>query len=169
VGQDVGREPGGLISLYGLVSEHCEAVEADLVFRGVDLRGLWTGALSWRRLKVLIDHLPPESATKTAIRELHGEEFFAGISDPSAPKLHGQWSRAEHLLATINDSVNDLSYLTLCLNIAKDKQRPERPARIPRPGVARPISNKPSDAALAFLAREREERRAHLTLVQDGA
>jgi hypothetical protein len=169
VGSGVGSEPGGLIGLYGLVNEHCEAVEADLAFRGVDLRGLWTGALSWRRLKVLIDHLPPESATKTEIRESHGEEFFAEIAESSGPAPHGQWSRAEHLLATITDSVNDLSYLTLCMSIAKDKQRPERPARIPRPGVSQPVSSKPSAAALAYLAREREERRAHLTLVSDGA
>jgi hypothetical protein len=170
VGHRCGREPGGLIGLYGLVSEHCEAVEADLAFRGIDLRGLWTGELSWRRLKVLIDHLPPESATKTAIRDAMGEDLLIALPvDDDAAINHGPWSRLETLVALVADTVNDLSYLTLSLALDQKAKRPDPPARVPRPGVQRrPSGNRPSPAALAFLAREREERRHHLSLVQDG-
>jgi hypothetical protein len=52
-----------------LLDEHGEEVEFDLQrYHQVELSDLWTGDLSWRRLGVLVKHLPAESATKTALR-----------------------------------------------------------------------------------------------------
>lgn len=170
MGQDDGGDPGGLIGLHVLLGKYSEDVEADLLWRGIDLRGLWTGELSWRRLKILIDHLPPESATKTAIREELGDDFLSAmVIDADVPAPHGPWSRLETLVATVADSVNDLAFITVSLAMGEKAKRPDPPARTPRPGVKRPVSNKPSAAALAFIAAEREQRRAHLSLVQDGA
>jgi hypothetical protein len=43
-------------------------IEADLQrFYAVPLTGVWTGQLSLRRLRVLLDHLPPDCATAYAI------------------------------------------------------------------------------------------------------
>ena len=169
MGRNRGDSPGGLIGLYGLLCNHCEAVEADLLLRGIDLRGLWTGALSWRRLKVIVDHLPPESATKTEIREALGEDALAELQEAVNGEVrHGPWSRLETLVAHVADCVNDLSYMTLSIAIGDKSKSPEPPARYPRPGVRAITTVKPSAAALAFLTREREERRHHLSLVQDG-
>jgi len=45
-------------------------IEADLQrFYGVRLTDLWTGQLSLRRLRVLLDHLPLDSATAYAVKQ----------------------------------------------------------------------------------------------------
>lgn len=53
-----------ILRLYG------DEVEADLAFRGVDLRDHWRSGsgLTFRRLLVLIDSLPLESAFVSRIR-----------------------------------------------------------------------------------------------------
>lgn len=50
------------------MSEHGEAIEADLHrFHGFDLwPDLGCGRLSWRRLRVFVENLPPDSATVRA-------------------------------------------------------------------------------------------------------
>lgn len=45
---------------------HAE-IEYDLLSIGVDVLGFWTGQLSPRRLRVLLDHLPRTSAFKAAL------------------------------------------------------------------------------------------------------
>lgn len=55
-------------ALLALVRQHTAAVEADLQrFYGVDLADLWRGALSIRRLSVLVYGLPAESLTVAAL------------------------------------------------------------------------------------------------------
>jgi hypothetical protein len=42
--EETGRgEPGGIARLVETLREHCEAIEYDLLVRGIDLRDLFTG------------------------------------------------------------------------------------------------------------------------------
>ncbi len=98
----------------------------------MDLRDLYRPGrkLTWRRLGVLIRHLPPESATKTAIRNAMPEadtKQAVTSADPS----QGQWSQTEMLLALLVDSVRHLQYTLIRVNGGKGKP----PDPIPRPGV----------------------------------
>jgi hypothetical protein len=126
--------PGGIAGLAALLEEHCEAVEADLLAIGVDLGDLFRpgGRLSWRRLGVLVGHLPAQSATKTAMRDELGETGLAELV--RAPRSgHGPWSHAELLLAGVWDSVERLIYVQYQRAGAKGLKPPQP---LPRPGVA---------------------------------
>lgn len=63
-----------------MIREHAGAVEADLAFRGIDLRDFWLpfgghSRLSWRRLLVLARGLPYDSATRTSlVRSMENQE-----------------------------------------------------------------------------------------------
>lgn len=161
-------ELGGIGRLWTLLDEHSEAVEYDLIGQGLRLGGLWTGDLSWRELRIVIDRLPPESATKTAMREALSEEDLAALSRTES-KGYGPWSRVEHLLATVNDQIALLRWVTVSLSERVEK-KPEQPAFYPRPGVARTAQPTAVDnaAGRAFLQKMRDERR-HLQLVQKEA
>jgi hypothetical protein len=66
-----------------LVRQHTDALEASLqqTYR-IDLRDLWRGGLTWRRLRVLVRHLP--------------------LTCPLAVELGGaDWSRTDFLLADL--------------------------------------------------------------------
>lgn len=60
-----------MIGLSRLLREHGDAVEADLAFRGIDMRDLWRrgSGLTLRRLMVLIRALPPEAVLWAVMRE----------------------------------------------------------------------------------------------------
>lgn len=89
--------------------------------------------MTWRRLRILIQQLPPESATMTAIRGAMtpGErERAARDADPET----GRWSQVEHLLATIADRVARLEYITTLAHSGPGA-RVRAPEPIPRPGI----------------------------------
>lgn len=88
---------------------------------------MWRGGLTWRRLGVLVAHLPPESATKTALREALTDEQQASLP---APVGHGPWSQVELLLALVADRLAILSWQQ-----GGDNSVPQ-PKPLPRPGVA---------------------------------
>lgn len=44
-------------------------IEADLLFRGVDVHDWHTGKMSSRRLLILLEHLPDDSAFKMALNQ----------------------------------------------------------------------------------------------------
>lgn len=100
-----------------------------------DLLDLWRpgggdAKLTWGKLRVLIQHLPPESATKTALRnELSDAEIkkYAQQADPS----RGQWSHLEMLVASLLDAVRHLQVTLIRVNGGKAKL----PDPTPRPGV----------------------------------
>ncbi|WP_037576811.1 hypothetical protein [Phaeacidiphilus oryzae] len=94
--------------------------------------------MSLRRLSVLLEFLPPESATLTAIRRAlpAGEREKRATADPEA----GRWSQQEMLLASVIDALRRIEYYTLRINGAK---RLEKPTPLPRPGVADPKRRKP--------------------------
>jgi hypothetical protein len=85
--------------------------------------------LSFRRLRILIEHLPPESATKTAIRNsIPVEQLTSGGA--GRPDL-APWSGTETLLAALKDEVTLLRMITVAANGGK----PGEFTPTPRPGI----------------------------------
>lgn len=111
---------GGILGLARLLTEHGEALEADLLrhYR-VDLLDLWRGRLTWRRLNALVRGLPPDSAT---LRAASGDN--AG------------WGLLEHLVARLVDEVAAGNWWAVNKHL-KPGQRSRPPQPVPRPGVAR--------------------------------
>ncbi|MGW6946194.1 hypothetical protein ACWGHD_04625 [Streptomyces xanthophaeus] len=89
--------------------------------------------MTTRRLRVLIEHLPPESSTMTALRNALSPEEVAAHADDSKPE-EGRWSQQELLLASLSDAVRALEHTLICLKVEKGKW-PTRPAPMRRPGV----------------------------------
>jgi len=93
-----------------------------------------------RRLRVLIQHLPPESATWTALRNAMSDEELAEQADKGEPEK-GRWSQQEQLLASALDAIRRVEYVLVCANTEKKSQRPDAPKPTPRPG-AKPLRPK---------------------------
>jgi hypothetical protein len=96
---------------------------------------LYRGRLSYRKLGVLVNHLPPESATITAIRASMTDEELeeqANAADPEA----GRWSSLEMLLAALYDEVRRFEHLYVSAHTKKG-QAGKAPPPLPRPGVSR--------------------------------
>lgn len=130
---------GGIAGLRELIGAHAEAVEADLArFYHVRLSDLCTGRLTWRRLRVLLRHLPLDAALHRVIQ-----------GDVAA------WSANEHLLAGVLDTLRWANWQR-----AGGKGRQPRP--IPRPGsdasqrMGR--SSRSTSEVRAYLARFRPRR-----------
>ncbi|MFE9432311.1 hypothetical protein [Streptomyces sp. NPDC006640] len=90
--------------------------------------------MSWRRLRVLIQHLPSESATWTALRNSLSAEELAEQSEKGEPEK-GRWSQSDHLLAVIADRVARLEYVLISVNTEQKSKRPKAPEPIRRPGA----------------------------------
>lgn len=104
-------------------------------FWGIDLQAdLDTPRLTWRRLSVLLAHLPPDSAT---LREIHGE-----MAD---------WTTTDYLLAAILD-------VNRGANWQRGGGKGSRPQPIPRPKSA--AQEKERQKRRAAHTRRVEERRA---------
>jgi hypothetical protein len=106
------------------VEEFGEDLESDLLrFWNLDLvADLGTPRLTWRRLRILIERLPPESSV---FRSVVGEEAAL-------------WTPDRHLLAGVLDRLGTTSYLLggvlVTLGAVKENPVPE-PRSLPRPGV----------------------------------
>ncbi|MFJ6073711.1 hypothetical protein ACIQFU_23190 [Streptomyces sp. NPDC093065] len=94
-----------------------------------------------RRLRVLIQRLPPESATMTALRNAMTAEELAEQAGKGEPEK-GRWSQAEQLLALVVDRVARLEHITLLANTGKGSKKPTPPEPVRRPG-AQPPKPKP--------------------------
>src|SRR5690606_39513728 len=83
-----------------------DLVEADLLhyYHGVDLLDAHRAAMSWRRLRVLIQHLPPESHTMTALRNELTPAQLAEQGNEGEPEK-GRWSQLEQLVAANYDAI----------------------------------------------------------------
>jgi hypothetical protein len=104
---------------------------------------------------VLIDGLPPESLTKTAIRDsLTDEQLDAAES--AEPEGHGPWSRLEHLTARVADLLAQVQHTLVLANGGKGKP----PTPIPRPGVG-PHRRRLTPAGHAYLQRLRARHRQY--------
>ncbi|MGW2228283.1 hypothetical protein [Streptomyces formicae] len=97
--------------------------------------------MTWRQLRVLIQHLPPESSTMTALRNQLSDEELAEQADTGEPEK-GRWSLLEQLTASLLDAVRRLEYVTICANTEKKSDRPDPPEPTARPG-AKPRKPKP--------------------------
>jgi hypothetical protein len=100
------------------VDEHAEALEADLLRHyGVDLLDWHRGRLSSRRLRVLTEHLPPDSSYARAV---HGEQ--------------ADWTVTDHLLAAVVDHLAVANWMFATVNRDEDAEPAEYPEPLPRPG-----------------------------------
>jgi hypothetical protein len=92
VDEALGRGAGGIGSLHRLLTEHGEAIEADLRrYYTLSLTDLATGALSIRQLVAYLRHLPRGSALHTAIA---GHDWTTG--DFLLADLYGTWAGERH-------------------------------------------------------------------------
>ncbi|MBW3663576.1 MAG: DUF5361 domain-containing protein [Actinobacteria bacterium] len=114
MGEGVGVA-GGILGLYGLVEQHREAIDYDLLTLGLDLGDLGTPRLDWSRLRAVVVYSPATSALASS---MHGDA--------------ASWSVSDHLLAAAVDALN-----------AGNWQRGGGKGRRPKP-VARP-GEKPKD------------------------
>lgn len=117
--------------------------------------------MTWRRLGVLIDWLPGECATKTAIRDSLTDEEIAQFAD-SAPDGHGAWSSETLRLAALEDAVNRLTAVTIFL-AGDRKGQPKMPDPVRRPGLTgKAVKRKPvlTDEGRAYLKYLRENHGA---------
>lgn len=96
--------------------------------------------MSWRRLRVLIQHLPPESHTMTALRNATPAEEL-GQADESEPEK-APWSKEQMLLASVYDRLARVEHVLICANTDK-KKWPTPPEPLRRPGVV-PGKTKPA-------------------------
>jgi hypothetical protein len=111
------------------------------------MRDVFTGAMSFRRLAVLLERLPVESEYKTELRETTDLTALP----PPEPGSYGSWSQLELLVARLGDRMDHWLWMN-----ADPKSRPASPpSPWPRPGVddnVRAISPE----ALAYLEYVRE-------------
>lgn len=102
--------------------------------------------MSFRRLRVLLDHLPSESATQTLIIE----------STPPAElgqsTGHGPWSREMHLQAAILDTLRVGNWQYVQAHSQGDVPPPEP---TPRPGLAPVVDMAAERKARRYLDRVR--------------
>lgn len=103
-------------------------------FHGVDLLDVYCGRMSWRRLRVLIQHLPPESATWTALRNELSPAELAAQAEKGRPEL-GRWSQLEQLIAANVDATRRVEWALWSVNIEQKSKRPDMPEPMRRPGA----------------------------------
>ncbi len=116
--------------------------------------------LTPRKLKTLIDHLPAESATMTALRVAapQAAERAGERADPA----HGPWSQADMLLASVVDALRRLEWAYAVVH--SKGSPPKAPEPITRPGVR--ASRRPSMTVAQYKAMTGQE--PPLRLVQGG-
>jgi len=81
---------------------------------------------------VLINQLPQESRTLTAIRDSLAPEVRAKLAAEAADQGHGRWSRTDMLLAAQVDATRQQTWV---LAEWKKGERPPAPEPLKRPGV----------------------------------
>jgi len=91
--------------------------------------------IGWRKLLILIDNLPPESAVNTAIRNDMPEWYLAERAAGADPSKSA-WSITETLLAVLIDEVRMSNWLYASAHSDKTIPRPE-PVRRPGTGSRR--------------------------------
>ncbi len=111
----------------------------------MDVLGLYRGGQSWRGVRIFIEHLPPETATKTAMRlaaEAEGIQPDEDASPADAPH-----SALEMSVIALRDDVRYLTYVVQASNGGKGKP----PEPLERPGVRSKKNRrlKPVEGAMA--------------------
>jgi hypothetical protein len=98
--------------------------------------------MTWRQLRVFIQHLPPESHTMTALRNSLSDEELAEQAEKGEPEK-GRWSQTEQLIAVVADRLARVEYVLICANSdsKSKKQKPPEPIRRPGAKAIKPKSN----------------------------
>lgn len=115
---------------------------------------MWRGGLSYRRLWVLVRHLPADSWTQTGLRD---DPKLADLAaaEPDGERKFGPWSLTNFQLAALRDEIAGLHYLTAVIGQIKDPRLPEP---TPRPGLrAKREAERPRlpEAAVLYLDKLR--------------
>jgi hypothetical protein len=108
--------------------------------------------MSLRRMRVLIQGLPPESATWTALRNAMTPEELAEQAEKGEPEK-GRWSQLEQLLAALLDSSRRVEYILIAANSDGKSKLPDPPEPIRRPGAKPPARKTISEANATRLFR----------------
>jgi hypothetical protein len=132
-----GGDAGGIARAAALLAEHGGAIEADLArYYGLHL-GDFPWPLTARRLGVLVEHLPDDSAFRRSV-----------VDEKDRP-----WTFEAMLLATVVDELRFAQYQAARIAGAKKATPPEP---IPRPGVVKRTQHaKPSSRQAAGEAMRR--------------
>lgn len=118
MGQVSGCDDGKIIGLHSTLREYGAFIEYDMLARGMDIRDLFRGRISFRRMILIIERLAEDPTTS-----LHR-------------KLVDGWTRQDQLLAASVDEARYGHYLFGAANTPKGKPNPiPMPPRIERPGV----------------------------------
>jgi hypothetical protein len=81
------------------------------------LTEFWAGRMTWRRLAVLVENLPPEAATTQELDQ-------AGAT---------RWTQNTELLAAVVDELKTWRWEYAASNTPKNTAKPPRPEPFPRP------------------------------------
>jgi hypothetical protein len=84
---------------------------------------------------VLIEHLPSESHTMTALRNELTPQQLAEQAAQGEPEK-ARWSQLEQLTAAMYDRLGRIEYVLLCANVASKSKQPDPPEPMRRPGAA---------------------------------
>jgi hypothetical protein len=114
---------------------------------------LWRGGgkLTYRRLQVYIDQLPPESCTKTDVRDSLGAQQLAAMASVPDDDKYGSWSHLELLIAGLSDRLDWVIWAVL----ASQGGKPKEPTPMRRPGVGRSGRQRAVDTDRLLLLRNR--------------
>ncbi|AQW55298.1 hypothetical protein ACIQPP_05615 [Streptomyces violaceusniger] len=129
--------------MLDVLGDHPEAVEADLIryYGGDPLAAYWRGRITLRKLRVLVENLPPDSATVRAANGHH-------------------WSHLHYAAADTRDLVELL--LVAFINANRDPKK--SPIPWPEPSW-RPGDRLPEDTAADQEARRQRARAAYEHIV----
>lgn len=136
--------------MLDVLGEHPEAVEADLIRYypghgpGGPLAAFWRGEISLRLLRVMVENLPPDSATARAVR---GHD----------------WQHTDYALQDVVDLLALL--VTQFANAHRDPKAHPNPLPLPKPGW-RPGDPLPEDRAAAEAERRARARDAYERLTR---
>ncbi|WP_458089519.1 hypothetical protein [Streptomyces malaysiensis] len=86
---------------------------------------------------MLIQHLPPESATMTALRNAMSDKELAEQAEQGEPEK-ARWSQLEQLTALNADLLKQVIFVLICANTESKSKRPKPPEPIARPGAKPP-------------------------------
>jgi hypothetical protein len=118
------RRLGGSFRLSELVDLYGEWLVSDFQhYYQLDLRDIFTGRLSAKRALVLIDNLPPASAT---VAQMRGGQQFRG------------WDDGRYLNWMQTELVQQLLFAFVCAN-TDSKNKPKPPKNIYQPKTAEDI------------------------------
>lgn len=126
---------GKIREVAWLTSSFTEEIEADLQrYYGLDFTDLFVpgSRLTWRKLLVLVHHLPMESAVNTAIRNGMPDSIMAR-NDAKQDPAKSSWSSLESLVALLVDEIRQQTWVYVQ---SHSEKRVPRPTQVRRPGLS---------------------------------